>query len=114
MAFEDEKREALTMLQGIELGLMTPDQSYALLEQADPVLVHFIVKWIKKHYHRDNEMSDEVRPRLAEVLNSYRSITRMAKAGESDPIVDWFEGSYKYRDLSAEEFIDVVVEKLEG
>ncbi len=46
--------------------------------------------------------------------NSYRSLTRKAKAGEADPIVDWFEGNYKYRELSAEEFIDLVVDKLES
>lgn len=114
MSFEDEKREALLTLQGIELGQMTPEESYQRLEEADPTLVHFIFKWIKKHYHRDHEMSDEVRRRLKEVQNSYRSLTRKAKEGESDPIVDWFEGTYKYRELSAEEFIDVVVEKLEG
>lgn len=114
MAFEEEKREALTMLKGIELGLMTPEESHVLLEAADPTLVHFIFKWIKKHYHRDHEMADEVRRRLSDVLNSYRSLTRKAKAGEADPIVDWFEGTHKYRDLSAEEFIDVVVDKLEG
>ncbi|MCA9707618.1 MAG: hypothetical protein KDK70_17345 [Myxococcales bacterium] len=102
------------MLQGIELGLMTPDQSYRLLDDADPTLVHLIVKWLKKHYHRDHEQAEEVHRRLAEVLNTHRSLTRKAKEGESDPIVDWFEGTYKYRDLSAEEFIDVVVEKLEG
>lgn len=78
------------------------------------MLVHFILKWIKKHYHRDHEDAPIVRARLSEVLNTYRALTRMAKEGETDPIVDWFEGTYKYRDLSAEEFIDVVVEKLEG
>jgi hypothetical protein len=114
LAFEDEKRDALAILTGIELGLMTPEQSFALLDQADPTLVHFILKWIKKHYHRDHEQADEVRGRLKEVLNGYRSLTRKAKEGESDAIVDWFEGTYKYRDLEAEEFIDLVVEKLEG
>lgn len=114
MSFEDEKREALSTLQGIELGLMTPEQSFQRLEDADPTLVHFIFKWLKKHYHRDHEQADEVWRRLKEVQNSYRSLTRKAKEGEADPIVDWFEGNYKYRELSAEEFIDLVVEKLEG
>ena len=114
LSFEDEKQEALKMLQGIELGSMTPEESFQLLDDADPVLIHFIFKWIKKHYHRDHEMADEVRARLKDVQNSYRSLTRKAKAGESDAIVDWFEGTHKYRDLPAEEFIDIIVEKLEG
>ncbi len=114
LSFEDEKSEALAMLQGIELGSMTPEESFQLLDAADPVLIHFIFKWLKKHYHRDHELSDEVRGRLKDVQNSYRSLTRKAKEGEVDPIVDWFEGTHKYRDLPAEEFIDLVVEKLEG
>lgn len=114
LSFEEEKRAALTLLQGIELGEMTPEQSYELLAQADPTLVHLIFKWLKKHYHRDHEMADEVRGRVSELLNENRSLTRKIKEGEADSVVDWFEGTHKYRDLSAEEFIDIVVEKLEG
>jgi len=102
------------MLQGIELGTMTPEESFELLDAADPTLVHFIFKWLRKHYHRDHEMADEVRARLKEVMNGYRSLTRKAKEGEADAIVDWFEGNHKYRELSAEEFIDLVVDKLES
>lgn len=102
------------MLQGIELGTMTPEQSNELMSAADPTLVHLIFKWIAKHYHRDHEMSFEVRGRLKDLQNSYRALTRYAKGGEADPVVDWFEGTHKYRDLSAEEFIDIIVDKLEG
>ncbi len=114
LAFEEEKHAALTLLQGIEQGLMAPDQSYELLNEADPTLVHLIFKWLKKHYHRDHEQADEVRARVSELLNGYRSLTRKIKEGEADSVVDWFEGTHKYRDLSAEDFIDIVVEKLEG
>jgi hypothetical protein len=38
----------------------------------------------------------------------------MAKDGKEDALVAWFEDDYAYRDLRAAEFIDLVVEKLEG
>jgi hypothetical protein len=112
--FEEEKRDALTMLRGIELGEMTPDESFHLLDKADPTLVYFIFKWIKKFYHRDHEASEIVRGRLSQLTNAHRSLTRKAKEGETDPVVEWFEGSHRYSETPAEEFIDLVVDKLEG
>ena len=113
MSFEHEKQTALRMLEGIELGTMSPSESYVLLNEADPTLVYFIFKWLRKRY-REHEAGDAVLGRLREVCNEHRSLTRKAKAGEEDPVVEWFEGSHSYKDLSSEEFIDLVVEKLEG
>jgi hypothetical protein len=38
----------------------------------------------------------------------------MARSGEKDAIVAWFEESYEYRNLDRQEFISMIVEKLEG
>jgi hypothetical protein len=38
----------------------------------------------------------------------------MARLGEKDPIVVWFEETYEYRDFDRNEFISMIVEKLEG
>jgi len=92
---------------------MSPDESYHELRDADPALVHLIFRWLRKRY-RDHEAAEGVLGRLAEVCNAHRDITRHAKAGQDDPVVHWFEGAYKYKDLEATEFIDLIVEKLEG
>jgi len=113
MAFEHEKKSALRLLEGIELGTMTADESFRELSDADPTLVYFIFKWLRKRY-REHPAAEGVLGRLAEVCNTHRSITRRAKEGEDDPVVGWFEGSYQYKDLDATEFIDLIVEKLEG
>ena len=113
LAFEHEKQSALRLLQGIELGKMTVSESYRELRDADPALVHFIFKWLRKRY-RDDPAGDGVLGRLSRVCAEHRDITRHAKAGEDDPVVGWFEGSYSYKDLKGEEFIDIIVEKLEG
>ncbi|MCA9716182.1 MAG: hypothetical protein H6713_37775 [Myxococcales bacterium] len=112
--FADEKREALAMLSSIELGVMDPEEIYELMKDADATLVYFIFKWLKKHYHREHDEYESMRRRVKNVTNQFRALTRKAKSGESDPIVEWFEGTYKYRDLSADAFIDIIVEKLEG
>ncbi|PRP90690.1 hypothetical protein ENSA5_62360 [Enhygromyxa salina] len=112
--FAREKRETLVLLRGIVQGLADPAESDRKLEAADPTLVYFLFRWIKKYYHRDQEGADIVRARLREVTNANRGLTRKAKDGEVDPIVEWFEGNYRYRELSAEQLVDIVVEKLEG
>jgi len=112
--FETEKQDALATLRGIELGEMSIEESFERLDAADATLVYFILRWLKKHYHRDHDQHDEVRGRLADVRNTYRAITRKAKVGEDDPVVEWFEGAHKYHELNAEEFIDIIVDKLEG
>jgi hypothetical protein len=38
----------------------------------------------------------------------------MARTGEQDPIVTWFEDAHEYRDLERSEFISMIVDKLEG
>lgn len=92
---------------------MSSDESYQELREADPALVHFIFRWLRKRY-RDHPAAEGVLGRLAEVCNAHRDLTRHAKAGQDDPVVHWFEGAYKYKDLEAAEFIDIIVEKLEG
>ena len=92
---------------------MTADESYRELLDADPTLVHLIFKWLRKRY-RDHPAADGVLGRLTEVCAEHRDLTRHAKGGEDDPVVGWFEGSYSYKDLEGKDFIDLVVEKLEG
>ena len=114
LEFEAEKLHALTILLGIVQGTMTTDESFELLEESDPTLVYFILKYIKKHYHRDHDLYDVVRPRLTELKNTHRAITRKSKTGEDDPVVEWFEGTHRYSELPPEVFIDIIVDKLEG
>ena len=114
MEFEAEKLEALTILLGIVTGTMDTQECFELLDPADPTLVYFILKYIKKHWHRDHDDYDIVRARLKDLKNSYRSLTRKAKTGEEDPVVEWFEGTHRYDELSPEDFVDIIIEKLEG
>lgn len=112
--FAEEKRVAYETLFGIISGLADAEESRDRLEAADPTLVYFMFKWIRKHYHRDHPDNAAVRAYLSDITNQFRALTRKAKDGEGDPIVEWFESTYRYRELSPAELIDVVIEKLEG
>lgn len=114
MAFEYEKRQAMRMLQGIENGSMKAWQSRDLLEDADPTLVYFVFTWLRAHYPPSHSAAEGVLGRLAEICTRHPTIPRRVKAGAADPLVDWFEGAYSYRDFDRRAFIDLVVEKLEG
>ena len=95
--FEHEKKTALRLLQGIELGTMTTDESYGELRDADPALLFLIFKWLRKRY-REHPAADGVLGRLSDLCNEHRDITRRAKAGEDDPRRELgLRGTHQYK-----------------
>lgn len=91
---------------------MNNTELFALVEDADPALLYLIFRWLRKHYV-DHVNADTVIGRLVE-LGNRGSIPAKMKEGQADPVVEWFEDAYSYRDLSAKDFIELVVEKLES
>lgn len=114
MAFEHEKSQALRILEGIEQGSMSAAESFQLLEEADPALVYFILTWLRKRYSANHPAAEGVIGRIVELCGRYPAVTRQAKEGASDSVVTWFEDAYAYRNLDSHEFVDLIVEKLEG
>jgi hypothetical protein len=112
MALEQEQRAARRILDGIEDGSMSASELFSLADEADPALLYLVVTWTRKHY-ADHVNSDAVIGRLVE-LSGHGSIAKKMKEGQADPVVQWFEDSYSYRKLEATEFIELIVEKLEG
>ena len=91
---------------------MSAADSFALVEDADPALVYLIFTWLRKRY-ADHPNSDAVIGRLL-AISTRGSVPAMMKEGQADPVVQWFEESYSYRDLGSKEFIELIIEKLEG
>ena len=52
--------------------------------------------------------------RMVELLNTYPKAVQSAREGGRDALVEWFEDTYEYRDMPSAEFVDLIVEKLEG
>ena len=114
MSFDYEKRCAARLLDALENGSLSTDQAVPLLTDADPALVYMIFAWLRVWYHPGHSASDGVLGRIVEVCTASPKIAQMARSGEKDAIVVWFEETYEYRDLDRQEFISMVVEKLEG
>ena len=114
MSFDNEKRTARRILAGIEDGKPSVSATFDLINEAEPVLVSLIFGWIRAWYPSSHPAADGVLGRLAELCTKHPKAARMAKEGESDSIVAWFEDQYGYRDFRADEFVELIVEKLEG
>ncbi|MEE9386058.1 MAG: hypothetical protein V3V08_21820 [Nannocystaceae bacterium] len=114
MAFEHEQQQALRILDGIEQGSMSTPDSFGLLREADPTLVYFIFTWLRERYPPAHPAAEGVVGRLAEICDKYPDVTRQVKEGQADSVVTWFEEGYVYRDVGSREFVELIVEKLEG
>ena len=114
MAFNIEKAAARRLLGALEDGKLEAPDTFQLVEEADPTLVYFVFAWLRARYPSSHSASDGVLGRMSELCSRYPKAARMAQDGKEDPLVEWFEDAYGYRDFRAAEFIDLVVEKLEG
>ncbi len=114
MAFEQERREALYLLQAIENGMLKTADIAHLIDRSDPALVHLVVSWIRNRYAGDHPAAEGVVGRLVELTNKHSSMKTKMSEGKRDPVVAWFEETHDYRDFGSIEFIAVIVEKLEG
>jgi hypothetical protein len=112
MALEQERRAAMRILEGIEEGTMSANDSFELVESADPALVYLIVTWLRKRY-ADHPNSDAVIGRVV-AISGRGAVPKRMKEGQADPVVQWFEESYSYRELDKVQFIELIIEKLEG
>src|SRR5688572_29740005 len=112
MALEQEQRAALRILEGIEEGTLSATDSFDLVESADPALVYLIFTWLRKRY-ADHANSDAVIGRVVEI-SGRGSVPKMMKEGQADPVVQWFEESYSYKELDKKQFVELIIEKLEG
>jgi hypothetical protein len=112
MAYEQQQRAALHILEGIEDGTLRGAELHAKVEGADPALLYLIFRWLRKRY-ADHPNSDTVVGRLVE-LGNRAAVAEKMKEGQSDPVVEWFEDAYSYREVDAKQFIALIVEKLES
>lgn len=101
------------MLESVELGSMSPAEAFRFFEDADDTLVYFIVTYLRERYAR-HPAAEGVLGRLVALCDAHPQVMQKAKAGQSDSLVTWFEDEYRYRDFESADFIELIVEKLEG
>jgi hypothetical protein len=113
VSFERQQAAALRILEGIEEGTMSAADSFALVEEADPTLIYLLFTWLRRRY-ADHPNADAVIGRLVAVVDRDPLVGRMMKEGQKDPVVAWFEEEHSYTSLRAREFVELIVDKLEG
>ena len=114
MSVDYEKRCATRLLDALENGSLSTDQTVPLLKESDPALVYLLFAWLRTRYHPGHSASEGVLGRIVEACTESPQVAQMAKKGEKDPIVTWFEETHEYRDFDRTDFISLIVEKLEG
>tara|TARA_B100001094_G_C18044325_1_gene726605 strand:+ start:161 stop:508 length:348 start_codon:yes stop_codon:yes gene_type:complete len=114
--FEQEQREALRLLKGIEEGGISTSDCYEIFQSSEPALVYLIFTWIRTNYPSSHKDAQGVLGRMLELTQNYDDVLPKVKKGEADVIVQWFEDTYSYSETntSPDEFIRIIIEKLEG
>ena len=114
MNFAHEQRAAAHLLSLLEDGSHPTVHVRPFYEEADPALVYFLFAWLRAHYHAAHPAAEGVLGRIVALVSASDIVARKAREGERDSLVSWFEETYNYRDLDRDEFVALIVEKLEG
>ena len=116
MSVFDEKREALRLLHGLENGGMAADDAATIAQDLDPVLVHVIVKCLRETYPVSDPAATAVLERVVQLNSAWKGLVARCQEGEQDPITQWFESEYAYRDFRGRgaEMIELIVDKIDS
>ena len=76
-------------------------------------LVALVFAWLRANYPASHPAAEGVLGRLVGLMGA-SSVAAAVKKGGRDSIFTWFQETHEYREFSRGEFIDLIVEKLEG
>ncbi len=112
----DEHSESLRLLSGLENGTLDAADAYNIAKERDPVLLYFILRFLRENYPPSSPQSKGVIERLVELTGTYTDLVAMAKEGERDPMREWFDDGYTTQQFRAnsEEYLTLIVDKFEG
>jgi hypothetical protein len=113
---EHVKRDGLRILTGLENGTLSSSDVYNVIEKQDPLLVYFIIRYLREKYPPQQPTSQGVTQRLLELTSTYDSIAKDMKKAEKDSLREWFDDTYEMREFFSkpEAYVDMIVEKIEG
>lgn len=114
MSIQEETREGIRLLTGLENGTLSSADAYNIAERRDPVLVYFVLRYLREKYPLGE--SSGVARRLIELTSTYDQLVKMSKTGEKDILREWFDESYNMRQFfdQSSQFVELIVEKIEG
>lgn len=111
-----DKGEAVRLLQGLEAGGLATADARIVAENLDPVLVHFIVKFLRESYPASNPAATAVLDRVVKLTSAYPAIVGKAKQGGEDPVSAWFTGEHSFEQFRGRgrELIEMIADKLDS
>jgi hypothetical protein len=104
------KSEAESFLNGVIEAKLEPQKAYAIIEEMEDVLVYLLMQYLREKHAHDHGVLE----RLLHLTQHFPDLIMKCKRGEKDSLVEWFKDTYNPRSLGVEEFVEIVVEKLEG
>ena len=116
MSVLGDESEAVRFLAGIEASTMSANDAYQVIEKIDPILLYFVVRYLRDKYPAGNPASQPVIEKLVELTSTYPELVKHMKEAEQDPMREWFDDTYNMRDFfsTPEEFVHLIVDKLES
>ena len=113
---ESEKQESLRLLNGLESGSLSTADAYNIADKRDPLIVYYVLRYLREKYPSSAPASSGVVGRLLELTKTYDKLVKKAKDGENDSLREWFDDTY---DLKAffnqpEKLVETLMEKIEG
>jgi hypothetical protein len=109
------KNEAMRLLKGLEDGSVDAVDARILAEDLDPVLLYVIVRYLREVYPASDPAASPVLERVVKLTSTYPTMIEKSKAGEQDPVSQWFESESSFRDFRgrSDELIELIIDKLE-
>lgn len=111
-----DPKPASKLLRGLEAGGMPASEARTLAEGLDPVLLYFVVRFLREAYPASDRAATSVLDRVVKLTAAYPGMVAKVKKGEQDPVVRWFTGAHsfgEYRGRGAS-LIELIVNKIEA
>ena len=109
------KREVLRFLLAIEEGGLPLDDCYQMLEKMDPLLAHFLLRYLREKFPAKGSATGAA-DRLLQLLQHHPDAAKLAAPPRDEPMIEWFDDTHSMGEFFGEprQFVDTIVDKLEG
>lgn len=116
MGTSTDLNRAARLLEGLENGGMRGDEGVFIAEELDPVLLHFIVRYLRQNYPASDPVATSVLDRLLELTRKHPDLIATCREGERDPVSEWFEQSHSIRGYKGRgrEMLATLIDKLDS
>lgn len=111
-----EKKESLRLLSGLESGSLSTADAFAIADKRDPLIVYYVLRYLREKYPAAAPASAGVVNRLLELTKTYDKVVKKAKQGESDSLRQWFDETYDLKSYfgQPEKLVETLIDKIES